>query len=85
MQLLSKFRQTSWIGMLKTVIKVRMCCPIVFYEEIITDFKFKKFQIGTEIDKIFKLPKILGSFCQIYDKLRGLECQKGSTRKEFVV
>ena len=42
MQLLSKFRQTSRIGMLKTVIKVRICCAVVFFEEIIAAFKLKK-------------------------------------------
>ena len=36
--------------MLKTVIKVRICCPVVFYEEITAAFKLKKTQIGTEID-----------------------------------
>ena len=43
-------------GMLKTVIKVRICCPVVSYEEITVVFKLKKSQIGTEIDK---KPKIL--------------------------
>ena len=45
-------------------------------------FKVKSFQIGNETDKkpkIFKLSKFLCSFCQIYDRLRGLECLKGST------
>ena len=31
----SKVRQTPWVGLLKTFIKVRICCPVVFYEEII--------------------------------------------------
>ena len=68
MELLSKFRRTSRIGMLKTVIKLRMCCPVVFYEEIIAHFKFKKSQIDNEIDKkpkIFKLSKFLCGFCQV--------------------
>ena len=42
MQLLSKFRQTSRIEMLKTVVRVRICCAVVFYEEIIAVFKLKK-------------------------------------------
>ena len=51
MQLLSKFLQTSWIGMLKTVIKVRISCPVVFLKRIGV-FKLKKIsQIGTEIYK----------------------------------
>ena len=77
MQLLSNIRQTSRIGMLKTVIEVKTCCAVVFYEEIIAVFKLKKSQIGTEIDKkpkIFKLSKFLCSFCQVYDRLRQLEC-----------
>ena len=63
--------------MLTMVIKVRICCPIVFYEGIIAVFKLKKSQIGTELDKkhkIFKLSKFLCSFCQIIDRPRGLEC-----------
>ena len=43
MQLLSKFRQTSQIAILKTVIKVRICCAVVFYEEIIAVFMLKNF------------------------------------------
>ena len=77
MQLLSKIRQTLRIGMLKTVVKVRICRAVVFYEKIITVFMLKNFQIGTEIDKkpkIFKLSMFLCSFCQLYDRLRGLEC-----------
>ena len=65
------------IGMLKTVIKVRICCAVVFCEEIIAVFKLKFSQIGTKIDKkpeTFNLSKFLCSFCQIYDRLRGLEC-----------
>ena len=77
MQLLSKFRQTSRIGMLKTGIEVRVCCAVVFYEEVSAVFKLKFSQIGTEIDKepeIFNLSKNLCSFCQIIDRLRGPEC-----------
>ena len=59
MQLLSKFRQTSLIGLLKMVIKGRICCALVFYEEIIAVFKFKKSQIETENDK---KPKIFQTF-----------------------
>ena len=42
MQFLSKIRQTSWIGELKTFIKVRNSCPVVFHEEIIADFLDEK-------------------------------------------
>ena len=37
--------------MLKMVIKVRICCRVVFFEEIIAVFKLKTSQIGTEIYK----------------------------------
>ena len=33
-----KFRQTSWIGMLKRVNKERLCCPVRFSEEFIVVF-----------------------------------------------
>ena len=62
-----KFQQSSSIGMLKTVTKVWICGPVLFYEDIIAVFKMKKSQIFTEIDKkpkIFKLPMFLCSFCQ---------------------
>ena len=35
MHFLSEFRQTSWIRMSKTAIKVRICRPVVFYEEMV--------------------------------------------------
>ena len=31
--------------------KAHVCCPVVFFVEIIALFKLKKSQIGTEIDK----------------------------------
>ena len=62
MQFLSKFRQTSRIGMLKTVIKVKLCCAVVFYEEIIAVFMLKSSQIGTEIDKKPKFFKVFMQF-----------------------
>ena len=37
--------------MLKTVIKARICCPVVFHKKVIAIFRLKKSQIGTEIDK----------------------------------
>ena len=46
MQLLLKLRQDSWIRMLKTVIKVRIRCPFVFYEEIIAVFQMKNVSNG---------------------------------------
>ena len=57
---LSKFRQTLRIGMLKIDIKVKICCAVVFYEEMIS-------QIGTEIDK---KPKIFNVFMQVLSNYR---------------
>ena len=53
--------------MLKTVIEVRVCCAVVFYEKLIVVFKLKFSQIGTEIDKN---PKILSFqfFCAAFVK-----------------
>ena len=42
MLLLSKFRQTSRIGKLKTVDKGQVCCQVGFSEELIAVFKLKK-------------------------------------------
>ena len=69
---LSNFWQTSLIGMLKTVIKVRICCAVVFYEEKIAIFKLKNFQIGTEIDKktqSFKTFKVFYAIFVKFDRL----------------
>ena len=77
MQLLSKFRQTSRIEMLKTMVRVRIDCAVMFYEELIAVFKLKKTQIGTEFDKkpiIFQFSKVLCNCCQNFDRLRGLKC-----------
>ena len=88
MQFLSKFRHTSWIGMFKTVIKVRSWCPVVFYEEIIAVFELKKSQIGTEIDKKpknFQFSKFLCNIGQLFDRHRELKCLKCSICQKFVV
>ena len=75
MQLLSKFRQTSRIGMLKTVIKVRICCAVVFFEEI-CGFQVEKilnWQQNRQKAKNFNLSMFLCRFRQIYDRRRRLE------------
>ena len=77
MQLLSKFRQTSRIEMLKTVVRVRICCAVRFHEESIAVFKLKKTRIGTEFYKkpiIFQFSKSLCNCCHNCDRIRGLEC-----------
>ena len=68
MQLLSKFRQTSRIEMLKTVVRVRICCALMFHEELIAVFKMKKTRIGTEFDKkpnIFNFQKFYAIVVEI--------------------
>ena len=47
MQFLSNFRQTSWIGMLKTHNKAQNGCPLGFFGKITAVY-----QINTENDKI---------------------------------
>ena len=47
MQFLSNFRQTSWIGMLKTHNKAQNGCPLGFFGKITAVY-----QIDTENDKI---------------------------------
>ena len=77
MQLLSKFRQTSRIEMLKTVVRVRICCAVMFHEDLIAVFKLKKLELEpnlTKKPKIFQFSKILCNCCQNCDRLRGLEC-----------
>ena len=69
MQLLSKFWKTSRIGMLKTVIKVRIRSAVVFYEELIAVFKLKKSQIGNEIDKDPKFSTFRRFFAVFFSKL----------------
>ena len=41
MDLLLKFRQTSWIGMFYRVIKEKVGCPVVFNEAIISMFRME--------------------------------------------
>ena len=76
-----------WIRKLKTLNMVLIRLPVGFSEEIIAVFQMKKSQIDTENDKnpkIFHFSKFLRIFRRILDRLRGLECFKGSTRKERV-
>ena len=77
MHLLSKFRQTSRIEMLKTVVRVRICCAVMFHEELIAVFKLKKTRIGTEFYKkpiIFQFSEILCNCCHNCDRIRRLDC-----------
>ena len=66
--------------MLKALNMVQARCQVGFSEKIVE----KKSQIETENDKSFPFFKDFTHFCQILDKLRGIKCFKGSTRKELV-
>ena len=70
MHLLSKFRQTSRIEMLKTVVRVRICCAVMFHEELIAVFKLKKTRIGTEFYKKPKIFQFSKNFMQLLSKFR---------------
>ena len=63
---LSRFRQTSWIGMFERVNKETVGCPVVLIEEIIALIGMKMSQIDTEKDKnprkFFQFSKILSIF-----------------------
>ena len=41
--------------MLKTFIKVAVCYPVVFKDEIVSVFRLKMSQLDTEIDKNLKI------------------------------
>ena len=74
--------------MLKTLDVLRIRCPVGFSGQIVALIHMKKSQIDTENDKyhkIFHIYQFLRTFCQIFDKLRGLENFKGSTRKKLVL
>ena len=63
-------------------------CPVGFSEKISALFQLKKSQIDTEIGKnpkSFHFSNFLRIFCQISDRLRRLECFKGSTRNWLIV
>ena len=70
--------------MLKRINKKRIRYRVVVYEEI-NAFFLEKDPKMTKIPKIFQLSESFSFFCQFFDRLRGLECFKGSTRKKLVV
>ena len=61
MQVLSEFRRTSRIGILKTVIKVGICCAVVFYEEINAVHFLNNLEKSHDREKRFSSPTY---FCQ---------------------
>ena len=74
---MSIFQKISWIRLLNTFNKARTRCPIVFYEKIIAVFQIKRDQIDAENDKkpeMSQFSTFLTSFCQVFNRLRGLEC-----------
>ena len=88
MQILSTFRKTWWLRMLKTFSKEQIRCHGCFFEEIKAFVVEKVHQILTEIDKNTKINpilKILCDFCVILESLGGLEFQRRPTRKKLVV
>ena len=73
--------------MLKTIKKEKFCYQDTLPEKDM-EFSWKKPQIETEIEKIFKFIRFLTfscSFCQIFDTLARLEISKRSKRREFGV
>ena len=64
--------------------------PVGFSEEIIAVFKMKNLKLTPKMTKIpkfsiFKVFTHFSIFRQNFDRLRVLECFKGSTRKVLVV
>ena len=73
--------------MSKTFNKETILCAEGFFEEVKAICAGNFHQIHTKIDKKtkkFRFLKILCSFCVLFDKLGGLECQGRSSRKKFV-
>ena len=73
--------------MMKTLNMALVRCAVGFSEEIIAVFQIKKSQIDTENDNSrgFQFSKFLRIFGRIFNRLRGLDCFKGSTRKQCSV
>ena len=75
--------------MSKRVNKERVCCLVVFYEEIIVVFLnencLKLTPTMRKKPKIFKYSMFLCSFCQIIDRPRGLEWQNPYTMERLLV
>ena len=71
--------------MLKRFNNARIGCPVVVYEEINAVLLESKRPKNDKNPKIFLFLKFLCNFCESFDRLRGLECFKGSTKKRSVV
>ena len=69
----------SFDRMLKRLMKERICCPKVVYEEVNAVFWEDKDPKMTKKPKIVQFLTFFCNFCQIFDKLRKLECWKCST------
>ena len=60
--------------MLKKFTKTKTRCPVVVYEEINAVFWKEKDPKMTKKTKISRFLTFSSSFCQIFDRIRGLEC-----------
>ena len=60
--------------MLKKFTKTRTRCPVVIYEEINAVFRKEKDPKMTKKTKISRFLTFLSNFCQIFDRICGLEC-----------
>ena len=72
------FRKMFWIRMLKRFDKTRTRCTVVVYKEINAVF-WKEKDLKMTTTKNSRFLTFLCNFCQIFEKLRGLECRKRST------
>ena len=72
----------------ETLTMALLRCPVAvgFSREVIAVFPMKQSQIDTENDENPKICQfsILRIFRQFFDRIRGLECFKGSTGRLFV-
>ena len=60
--------------MLKRFTKTKTRCPVVVYEEINAVFWKEKDPKMIKKTKNFQILTFLSRFCQILDRIRGLEC-----------
>ena len=77
-----------WIRILQTLNMVLVRCSVGFSEEIIAVFqmiKISNWHRKWQNSQNFPFSKFLRIFCQIVDRLRGLECFKASKGKVLVV
>ena len=64
----------SWITMLERFTKTRTRCPIVVYGDKCGFLERKRPKKGQRKPKISRFLTFLSNFCQIFDRIRGLDC-----------